>query len=200
MSLSDYLNGVVFKEGFSQQKPQQVYDLISLTSKPNLNIMEIGFHAGHSADLFLKNNPSVTLTSFELLQYNYTLAAKQYIDASYPKRHTLIIGDSRVSVPSFINSNKNTKFDVVFIDGGHDYDVANSDLENCFHLAHKDTIVMMDDIAFEEECEAPWTRRPRWTIGPTRAWTKFIKENKIIELNRVEYVSGRGMSWGKYVF
>lgn len=54
MSLSDYLNGVVFKEGFSQQKPQQVYDLISLTNKPNLNIMEIGFHAGHSADLFLK--------------------------------------------------------------------------------------------------------------------------------------------------
>jgi len=153
--------------------------------------MEIGFHSGHSAELFLKNNTSLTLTSFELLQYQYSLNGKQYIDTTYPKRHTMIIGDSRVSVPSFINSNKNTKFDVIFIDGGH---VATSDLENCFHLAHKDTIVIIDDTIFTPELEK------NWTIGPSRAWAEFLQKNRIIELGRKEYSQGRGMCWGKYVF
>jgi predicted O-methyltransferase YrrM len=196
MSITDFLNSRGFHdfEGYSQQVPQQVDDLIKLTDKPNISVMEIGFNAGHSAEIFLKNNKDLTLTSFDLGTHNYVTTAKEYIDATYPNRHKLILGDSRTTIPSYLENNKDTKFDIIFIDGGHEYKIAKADLENCFHFAHEDTIVILDDTIFTEGWEQGWT------IGPTRTWTEHLQENKIIELNRKDYSHGRGMSWGKYIF
>jgi len=196
MSITSFLNSKGFYsfEGHTQGCPPQVEDLINLTNKPNITIMEIGFNAGHSAEVFLQNNTESTLTSFDLGGHTYVLTAKEYIDFTYPNRHKLILGDSRETVPKFINDNISTKFDIIFIDGGHDYEISKADMENCFHLAHKDTIVILDDTNFTKEWQA------FWTIGPTLTWSEHVKENKIIELNRKDYQSGRGMSWGKYVF
>jgi predicted O-methyltransferase YrrM len=195
MSITSFLNSRGFHnfEGYSQQNPQQVEDLINLTNKPNINVMEIGFNAGHSAEVFLQNNKDLILTSFDLGRHNYVTTAKEYIDNTYPNRHTLILGDSRKTIPIYINNNKETKFDIIFIDGGHDYDIAKSDMENCFHLAHKDTIVILDDTVFTKGWEQAWT------IGPTRTWLEHLEQNKIIELTRKDYNYGRGMTWGKYI-
>ena len=194
-SITKFLNSRGFDEfeGNSQGCPQQVIDLINLTNKPNINVMEIGFNAGHSAEIFLKNNKSLALTSFDLGEHNYVFSSKKYINLTYPNKHALILGDSRITIPKYIETNKDTKFDIIFIDGGHDYNIAKADLENCFHLAHKDTIVILDDTLFTIgwECE--------WTIGPTRTWSEHLQQNKIIELHRIDYSHGRGMSWGKYV-
>ena len=45
MTITAFLNSKGFHtfEGYSQQLPEQVKDLISLTNKPNINVMEIGF-------------------------------------------------------------------------------------------------------------------------------------------------------------
>jgi predicted O-methyltransferase YrrM len=195
MTLQSFLNlkNANVWEGHCQQVLEQMKDLINLTSKPNIRVMEIGFNAGHSAEVFLQNNSSLTLTSFDIGDHDYTIFGKQYIDSVYPGRHTLIIGDSTISVPKFIKDNNNTKFDVIFIDGGHDYPIANADLDNCFHLAHKDTIVVIDDIIFTPE----WERG--YTIGPTRSLKEHIEQNKVVQMEIKEYSPGHGMCWGKYI-
>lgn len=196
MSITHFLNTRGFHsfEGHSQQIQQQVYDLINLTNKPNINVMEIGFNAGHSAEVFLHSNKNLTLTSFDLGIHDYVKVAKEYIDFIYPNRHQLILGDSRTTIPIYVQNNKNTKFDVIFIDGGHEYEMAKSDIENCFHLAHENTIVAVDDIVFTYGYEK------EHTIGPTKTWIEQLQQNKIVELRRNEYCDGRGMCWGKYVF
>ena len=193
--MEQFLNSRGFSqfEGHCKQCLPQLVDLINLTNKPNINVMEIGFNAGHSAELFLQNNKDLTLTSFDLGHHNYVKSAKEFIDLTYPYRHILILGDSRTTIPFYLQNNKDTKFDIIFIDGGHDYEIAKSDMENCFHLAHKDTIVILDDTMFTKHWET------FWTIGPTRTWKEHLEQNKIIELNRKDYSSGRGMCWGKYI-
>lgn len=194
MTITEFLNNKGFYEfeGYSQEVPQQIEDLIYLT-KDAKRVMEIGFNAGHSAEVFLQYNKDLILVSFDLGIHDYVVHAKEYIDFTYPDRHTLILGDSRITIPTFIDENKGTTFDIIFIDGGHEYDIANSDLKNCFSLANKDTIVILDDTMFTTD----WVGGH--TIGPTATWTEHLQENKIIELNRKDYCCYRGMSWGKYI-
>ena len=195
MSITQFLisKGFYDFEGHSQNVPQQVEDLIKITNQPNIKVMEIGFNAGHSAEVFLKNNATLTLTSFDLGIHDYVETAKEYIDVTYPDRHTLILGDSQETVPIYLENNKGSKFDVIFIDGGHDYEIAKADMKNCLDLAHKDTIVILDDTIFTPGWEK------EWNMGPTRIWNEYLNNYKITEIERHDYSIGRGMCWGKYV-
>ena len=197
MKLTTFLNSRGFHcfEGFCQQNPRQVDDLISL-SKNKIQAMEIGFNAGHSAEVFLENNPEMYLTSFDLGGHAYISTAKEYIDTTYPNRHTLILGESRNTIPEFIErqEHSNTTFDLIFIDGGHEYEVVKSDLENCSRLSNADTLVIIDDTVITDAYKA------YWTDGPTKAWSEYLEQNRIVELGRTDYYHGSGMSWGKFLF
>ena len=185
MTLSEFHKDTVFVEGFSQQIQFQSQLLIDY-SKNARNILEIGFNGGHSAELFLKNC-SGKVTSLDLGEHYYVNKGKKYIDSVYPGRHTLILGDSRKTVKNLSGS-----FDLIFIDGGHTYDIAKSDLINCKKLADKDTVVLMDDIVFSDQLS--------WNVGPTKAWLEGIQENIIQETCRWYFELGRGMCSGKYQF
>ena len=164
------------------------------------NIMEIGFNAGHSADLFLSLTNDTLVTSFDLGAHDYVLYGKSYIDQNYPFRHNLIIGDSKETVNDFQKSNPNTKFDLIFIDGDHSEIGALTDLVNCSYLAHRDTVIILDDTRISGPIQ-------NWNVGPNYAWKKCIESGYIKEIFSEDYeneehqlssAGSRGQSWGKY--
>lgn len=201
LSLNDYLisKNISVAEGninaVSKQKAE-IAEILQSQSKDNelRYIMEIGFNAGHSAEIFLKNT-NAYVYSFDIGNHfnHYLKYGKQYINNVYPDRHTLVFGDSKITVPRFATNN-DIKFDLIFIDGGHDYDTAYSDLLNCRNLAHSETIVIMDDITINS------IYKTYWSVGPTKAWSEMIKSNLLHEISHSEYnLPGRGQSVGKYI-
>tara|TARA_B110000211_G_C13901130_1_gene473989 strand:- start:114 stop:746 length:633 start_codon:yes stop_codon:yes gene_type:complete len=179
-------------EGYSQEIKGQTDFLRNIVNNESINsVMEIGFNAGHSAEIFLSSNKNINLISFDIGEYHYVKLGKQFIDKTYPDRHTLIIGNSLDTVPEYFKK-INKKFDLIFIDGSHNYEVAKSDLLNCKNLAHDKTIVIMDDTVNNNNLSE------FWNIGPTRAWREAKELNIIKEIGSEDYYGGRGQSWGYY--
>jgi predicted O-methyltransferase YrrM len=177
-------------EGHSQQLVRQTGDLKEIV-KHAKNVLEIGFNAGHSSETFLQNS-SANVYSFDIGSHDYVLVGKRNLDKRFPGRHTLIIGDSGVTIPMFAKYS-NIKFDVLFIDGNHEYDGALGDLLNCAQLAAPNAFVVFDDVILTEENVKSWTK------GPTDAWKNMVVNNKIKHLSYKEYYVGRGMVIGNYI-
>ncbi len=194
-SLNEYYNmiGIKMVEGYSQEITKETDFLKREIKNSNIvNIMEIGFNGGHSADIFLSENVNSKVISFDLGSHEYVYVGKDYIDKKYPNRHELILGDSKQTIPLFVMNNVNKKFDFIFIDGGHEYIDAKSDLINCKKLAHENTIIVMDDTIND-----PLLMK-FWNIGPTKVWNEAKDYEYVIEFGTEDYDVGRGCSWGKY--
>lgn len=196
MSLQEHykkLNIIQF-EGHCQGVPKQVELLKKIAISDKIKtVLEIGFNGGHSAEVFLSTNPNIKMVSIDIGIHKYVQEGKKFIDAKFPKRHTLIIGDSRNAVPSYISIANDMKFDLIFIDGGHQYDVAKSDIINCHKLAHENTIVLMDDVVSNPKLVA------NWNIGVNKAWIEAISQKIIVQDEQHDYSRGRGDAVGKYI-
>jgi predicted O-methyltransferase YrrM len=192
-SLTAYLHSknAILMEGYSQQVLPQLNDLRDLASSAK-SILEIGFNGGHSSEFFLSMNNTVEVTSFDLGEWEYVKMGKEYIDMTFPGRHLLVLGDSTKTIPKYSIINPEKKYDFIFIDGGHTYDVAMADLKNCARFAHENTIVAIDDTIYNPE----WILE--FNVGPTQAWIDAINIGLVTEIQRNNYWHGRGMSWGKY--
>jgi predicted O-methyltransferase YrrM len=139
-------------------------------------ILEVGFNAGHSSYLFLSARPDVTVVSFDLGAHRYVARAKAFLDMKFPGRHTLVLGDSREMVPRYQADHESAAFDLTFIDGGHEYEVAIADIRNCQAMAKPSGLVVMDDLQ-------QWQT---WGVGPVRAWSEAKQLGMIEELQLVQ--------------
>lgn len=179
-------------EGNIEDNVEQKKDIISIIKKINPSyILEIGFNAGHSSELFLENS-NAYVYSFDIGDHfhEYLKYGKRFLNYKFPNRHTLVFGDSTKTIPEFSND---IKFDIIFIDGGHDFDIAYADLINCRRLASDKTIVIMDDIITND------VNPPGFTIGPKKAWLNLINSNQLVEISHSDYGNSRGQSVGKYI-
>jgi predicted O-methyltransferase YrrM len=187
-----------WSEGSSS--PEQLLCLASLVQRTGAGLVaEIGFNAGLSSCAFLNADPVTRVVSFDLNEHAYVKVAKALIDKRFPGRHTLISGDSRATVPEFKRRHPDVRFDVVFIDGGHDYAVAQADIANMQPLCTNETVVIMDDLT-------PWRS---WGRGPTRAWTEAIREGIVRQeqlfkdgkpTEVIEPPGKRSWALGRYIF
>jgi predicted O-methyltransferase YrrM len=143
-----------------------------LLDRPEVtSILEIGFNGGHSSYEFLASRPDTTVVSFDLGEHKYVHRAKRLIDEEFPGRHTLILGDSRETVPAYQAAHPDARFDLAFVDGGHEYDVASADVRNCQPLVAPGGLVVMDDLLAWRDCGA----------GPVQAWQEAQREGIIRE-------------------
>ena len=190
-------------EGNSGEYPMQQETMWQLAKTEGVsNIMEIGFNCGHSAAILLDANPTAHVTSFDIGWHNYISIGKEFIDAKFPNRHTLILGNSLTTVPEYAANRVDSKstdkqcFDIILIDGGHEYNVAKADVLNCRNLANNKTLVILDDVVFTPGWDAGWTH------GPTQVWKEMIESNEITEILRHELfrddMKGRGFVVGRY--
>ena len=166
--------------------------LLSLSHAPR--VLQIGFNAGHSTLAMLKLCPNIEIVSVDLGEHGYTKTCNEYISKLFPGQHTLIIGNSLEVLPKLTDQ----IFDIFFIDGGHEYEIAFKDLENCYVIAQQGgakCVILDDVIRFlpEEQIisDAPYT------IGPTKAWTEFLSKNIIFHLGQFEH-RNRGMATGLF--
>jgi predicted O-methyltransferase YrrM len=187
-SLDEYLaaQGSCVTEGHIGKYPEKLKFFASLFRDATKirTIGEIGFNAGHSSDLFLSTYPSCTVVSFDIMDHPYATIGKRYIDQQYPGRHSLIPGDSQQTVSEFYQSHPTVRFDLIFIDGGHSFPIAYSDIVHMQRLASPSTIIVVDDINYP-------------TVA--RAWKACVREGRVREIKRH---SARDSAWiqGVYVF
>ena len=158
-------------------------------------ILQIGFNAGHSTLAMLRSHPNCQIVSVDLGEHGYTQPCNEYISNLFPGRHTLIIGNSLEILPTL----KDEVFDIFFIDGGHQYETAFKDLENCYAIAQRGgakCVIMDDVIRFLPEAQI--ISDAEFSIGPTKAWTEFLSHNIVFHLGQFEH-RNRGMATGLFL-
>lgn len=133
------------------------------------HVAEIGFNEGASASALLSANPDIQVVSFEIAEHYDVQLAKYRIDAAFPGRHTLVPGDSRETVPAW----EWPLFDLMFVDGGHDYEEAAADLRNSLGVVRAGGLIMIDDLT-------PW--KP-WGAGPVMAWREFTGSGAVVQVD-----------------
>jgi len=171
---------------------KQLLDLANLVRSSGAKLIaEIGFNEGFSSCAFLEADQSTRVISFDIGTHPYVKTAKRMIRRHYQGRHRLVIGDSTVTIPAYAREHANTRFDLIFIDGGHAYRTAKADILNMRKLASRETIVVMDDLT-------PWLP---WGVGPFMAWTEMRMRRVVVqeEIHKVGHLRGRRIwAWGHY--
>jgi len=195
----DFDQDAITEGSSSTESSDWLIDIITTHAPEAKKIMEIGLNLGHSSDKLLTNTDA-HITSFDLLEFDYSEFVVDYFKKYYANRHDIISGDSTIVVPQYAKETNN-KFDVIFIDGGHAYEIAKADLENCRILSNKNTIVILDDVVRNGYFDGNPVFAQHWNYGPTKVWDEMVAAGIIEEIEgsyRV-FAGGRGLVAGRYI-
>ncbi|MBS0619841.1 MAG: class I SAM-dependent methyltransferase [Verrucomicrobia bacterium] len=134
-------------EGYSSELQRETF-LHDLQSAPQIkSILEIGFNAGHTSELFLNGLPGSRVISFDINLHPYTRTGVEFMHGKFGDRFTFIEGDAGVKVAEYADAHPYEWVDLIFIDGGHTFNCCVADIKNCQRLAHRDTLVWINDYA-----------------------------------------------------
>lgn len=144
-------------EGYLSNAQQEQFRQ-QLAQHPHIkSIAEIGLNAGHSAENFFQSCKNIEkFVSFDINMHAYTRHAAEYLQAKYKDRFIFVPGDSKLKVLEVAQlcTQEKDKFDLIYIDGDHTYNGCRIDIENCKKLAHKNTILWIDDCKCKKVAKA----------------------------------------------
>ena len=106
-------------------------------------MMEIGFNWGYSASLLLESSPASSLHSVDIGWHWYTPPTGDLLAAIYPGRFRYTWQDSREALLTEVAAGN--RYDMISVDGGHDYSIARSDIMLSVELLREGGLLMVDD-------------------------------------------------------
>jgi predicted O-methyltransferase YrrM len=121
-------------------KQRNIYTVAKTASQ----ILEIGFNAGHSCLLMLLANDDSKITVIDNGRHRYTLKCYDYLIKLFPGRIEFLIGDS-IEICSELKYKKPRFFDMVHVDGCHDYRYANLDFFQTKDMTTIGGFIIFDD-------------------------------------------------------
>ena len=130
-----------------------------------VNVLETGFNAGLSAAAFLAASPQVHVVSFDRADEPWVTECWEHLRTRVPGRLHLVIGESQDTMPRFA-AEAGPRFDLLFIDAGHDRVECRADVLNARALAAPHALVVVDDLL-------PNTV---WGAGVWQAWEELLRE------------------------
>jgi predicted O-methyltransferase YrrM len=138
--------GTAVYEGYVTPEQRDAF-IAELRRHPEIRkIAEVGFNAGHTSEMFLEYAKESKVVSFDINAHQYTNAGVEYISAQYKDRFSFVEGDSRIAVVDYFKAHPEEKFDLIYIDGCHLFGACLDDIFNFKRLAHKNSILWVDDV------------------------------------------------------
>jgi cephalosporin hydroxylase len=192
MEVSKMLNvvGYVY-EGYTFQNFELFEDLMNFchTHEPK-NVLEIGFLCGTSALMFVMNT-SGRVTSIDMTDSPYS---EHYIKTIAGDRFTFMQGDSNNVTGQLIGRMKSicdssSMYDLIFIDGSHEYNVIRQDVLNAIRLLHYDGYIIMNDVVIVDEFKVFWNNNTTQVYNDLLTMPEF----NIKEVFTKSYCKGRGL-------
>jgi hypothetical protein len=141
------------------------------------NLFEIGFNAGHTSHYLLKNF-DVIVTSVDIAVEPYISLCADLLKKEFKNRFTFIKSHSQKIKPKKYFKN----FDIVYIDGCHEYECIKSDLQLSIKMGIE--YIVFDDVQFENTQKV--IEKFKKKFGLTKIISYFYKDcegnNNIISL------------------
>jgi hypothetical protein len=163
-------------EGFTiPQEALHISNFLKENSELKL-VGEIGFNVGMSCAHMLNVRDDISVYSFDIGHHPHIQTQKKVIDECFPGRHVLLLGDSTKTLPMLHTLQPGTRFDFIFVDGGHQDPVPYLDMINSLKLLKPGGYMCVDDYC------------PAWGIyGVIQAYNKLVEEKMVEHLGCYEY-------------
>lgn len=143
-------SGTAVCEGYISPKQKEAF-IAKLAGHPGIRkIAEVGFNAGHTSEVFLEYAKDSQVVSFDINAHVYTKTGVEFIQSKYKDRFQFVAGDSRFTVLDYFKAHPKDNFDLIYIDGCHLFGACLDDILNFKSLAHKDSVLWIDDAHFPD--------------------------------------------------
>ncbi len=143
-----------FGESWGYSDLLTVLQVAATVLKPQ-NYLEIGVRRGRSMAVVGATTPECHLCGFDLWTPNYAgmenpgpdFVITELKQLEHIGGLTLISGDSKETVPQFLNDHIELYFDLITVDGDHSEEGARTDLENVIPRLKVGGVLLLDDIS-----------------------------------------------------